>query len=120
MARTAIETETPRARKARKPTARKHVGNGHVRGAAPKPKPNGALDQFGFRAGSLKAKAAALYASKDGATLAEVRDALNSSQFNLLTELEKRKYKILRSQVPGAGPRKVTRYKIVTTARAAK
>jgi hypothetical protein len=114
MARTATETETPRTRKVRKTTARKRVGNGRTRTASAKPKPNGDLDQFGFRSGSLKAKAAAMYASKDGATLAEVKTALKSSQFNLLTELEARKIKILRTQVPGAGPRKVTRYKIIS------
>ena len=110
MVRTATSKETV-ARKPRKSTARRK-GNGHTRGAARKAA-SGPPDQFGFRSGSLKSRAAAMYASKKGATLAEVKDALKSSQFNLLTELEKRKVKIERTQDEGSGARKVTRYHIV-------
>ena len=70
-------------------------------------------DKFGFRVGSLKSKAAAMYASKNGATLAEVKAALHSPQFNLLTELKDRRVKIKTTLVPGEGTRKVTRYQIV-------
>lgn len=113
MARTATtETETP-TRKPRKQAQRKKVvSNGHT--ARPRGQPAIPPDQFGFRTGSLKSKAAAMYASKKGATLAEVKAMLNSSQFNLLSELEARKgITIERTQVEGAGPRKVTRYRIV-------
>ncbi len=113
MARTAtVETETPTRKPRGRP--RKPVTNG--RQAAPRQRKTVAAspDQFGFRSGSLKSKAAAMYASKKGATLAEVKAALNSSQFNLLTELEARKgITIERTQVEGIGPRKVTRYRIV-------
>ena len=117
MARTAtVETETPRQK--RKYTARKRVasnGNGRTTRVARPRQPPAPPDQFGFRTGSLKSQAAAMYASKKGATLAEVRAALNSSQFNVLHELEERRgITIERTQVDGTGPRKVTRYRIVT------
>jgi hypothetical protein len=70
------------------------------------------LDQFGFRVGTLKSRAAAIYASKRGATLAEVRNKLESTQFNLLTELKGKGFKIREEQVQGEGTRKVTRYTI--------
>ena len=72
------------------------------------------LDQFGFRLGSLKSQAATMYAGKKGATLAEVKTALDSTQFNLLTELEGKGYKVERTEVPGVNNRKVTRFKIIT------
>lgn len=72
------------------------------------------LDQFGFRLSSMKSKAAAMYATKSGATLAEVKDKLDSNQFNLLTELAGRGYKIDRKDVGGEHGRNVTKYKILT------
>lgn len=72
------------------------------------------LDQFGFRTGTMKSKAAAMYASKRGATLAEVKAELNSTQFNLLTELEAKGFEIIKRSEDGEGKRKITRYKIVT------
>jgi len=72
------------------------------------------LDQFGFRKGSIKANAAAMYATKNGATLGEVKEKVGSVQFNLLTELEEKGFKVEKSQVKGDGPRKVTRYKLHT------
>ena len=71
------------------------------------------LDRFGFRLGSKKAKAAQLYASKKGATLAEVKKVLKSTQYNLLTELEDRGFKIKREPVPGSSGRQITRFQIV-------
>jgi hypothetical protein len=71
-------------------------------------------DQFGFRLGTKKAAAAALYASKRGATLAEVKEAVKSTQFNLLTELEKKGFKINKTPTSGEKERKVTNYRIVT------
>jgi hypothetical protein len=68
-------------------------------------------DVFGFRKGSKKSQAAALYNSKKGATLAEVKEKTGSSQLNLLTELEGR-VTIDTTKEKGAGKKQVTRYKI--------
>jgi hypothetical protein len=70
------------------------------------------LDAFGFRKGSIKSKAAAMYAKGKGATLAEVREALGSVQFNLLTELEKGGFTVEKNHAKGDTGRGVTRYKI--------
>ena len=70
------------------------------------------LDKFGFRKGSIKSNAAAIYAKGKGATLAEVKEAVGSNQFNLLTEVEARGHTVLKTSVDGEGNRKVTRYKI--------
>ncbi len=68
-------------------------------------------DVFGFRKGSKKSQAAAMYNSKKGATLAEVKEKTGSSQLNLLTELDGR-VKIDTTKEKGAGKKQVTRYKI--------
>jgi hypothetical protein len=70
------------------------------------------LDKFGFRKGSIKSNAAAIYAKGKGATLAEVKEAVGSNQFNLLTEVEARGHTVQKTSVDGEGNRKVTRYKI--------
>lgn len=77
-------------------------------------------DQFGFRKGSKKSAAAALYASKKGATLSEVKEKTGSSQLNLLTELKNRKFKVQTTKEKGTGKKQVTRYKIVLPEKAAK
>ena len=100
------EAEVKPAKKARKPRAK---SNGE---RATRKVDLSKLDQFGFRLGSKKAQAAAMYASKKGATLAEVRGALQSTQFNLLTEIEKRGFKIERMPATGEHDRKVTRFHI--------
>lgn len=69
------------------------------------------LDQFGFRLGSKRAKAAALYASKAGATLAEAKAKAGSPQYNVLTELENKGYRIKRT-VDSEGGHKVTRFHV--------
>jgi len=74
------------------------------------------LDKFGFRKGSIKSNAAAIYAKGKGATLAEVKEAVGSNQFNLLTEVEARGHTVLKTSVSGEGTRKVTRYKITAKA----
>lgn len=71
------------------------------------------LDQFGFRLGSKKSKAAAMYGSKNGATLAETKKALKSTQYNVLTELESKGYKIKRTPDSGDEDRKVTRFHLI-------
>ena len=68
------------------------------------------LDDFGFREGSIKSQAAAMYASKKGATLAEVKAKVGSVQLNLLTELMANGHKVKRTKVDGTGSRQVTRY----------
>ena len=90
-----------------------------VKAKAPKAAPKAAkakrerhepLDTWGFRLESLKSKAANMYASKKGATLAEVKKALKSSQLNLLTELVGRGFKVSKVKESGDGPRDITRY----------
>lgn len=93
--------------KAAKSTPRK------ARKVAKKATHRNGVDAFGFRTGSLKSKAAALYASGNGATLSEIKAKLKSSQFNLLTELKAKKFKIKRTLVPGVGARKATRYQVL-------
>jgi hypothetical protein len=68
------------------------------------------LDQFGLRKGSIKSRAAAMYAAKKGATLNEVKEALESTQFNVLTELEGKGFKVTRTLVSGIGARQATKY----------
>lgn len=70
------------------------------------------LDAFGFRKGTIKSNAAALYAAKSGATLAEVKEAVGSVQFNLLKEVEEKGHTITRKTEKGDGARDVTRYKL--------
>jgi len=67
-------------------------------------------DKYGFREGSLKSRAASLYASKQGATLAEVKAATGSVQLNLLKELEGKNHTVQRVKEEGKGGREVTRY----------
>ena len=70
----------------------------------------GKLDAFGLRKGSLKSQAAALYASKRGATLNEVKAKLNSVQFNVISQLKKAGYKFKLGKETGTGTRTATRY----------
>jgi hypothetical protein len=70
------------------------------------------LDVWGLRKGSIKSNAAAIYAKGKGATLAEVKEAVGSVQFNVLKELEARGFEVERSEVKGSGPRPATRYKL--------
>lgn len=67
-------------------------------------------DQFGLRKGSTKSKAAAMYARKNGATLAEVKDALGSVQLNVLVGLEEDGFTVKREKETRDGQRPVTRY----------
>lgn len=71
-------------------------------------------DAYGYRVGSLKAQAAAMYGSKHGATLGEVKAKLNSTQLNLLTELEAKGFKVKKTKEGGEGSRQVTRYYLTT------
>lgn len=131
------EVEAPKARKPRKATPKKATGKGNgaskpakaakaapakvkaaskaakgkakVKAKAPRAQ-NVPVDQFGFRVGSIKSQAAAMYASKRGATLAEVKTKLDSVQLNLLTKLETEGFKVSKVKEDGPGARQVTRY----------
>ena len=70
------------------------------------------LDQFGFRKDSIKSRAAALYASKKGASLAEVKAEVGSVQFNILSQLEGEGYEITKSEFKNERGRTATRYKL--------
>lgn len=73
--------------------------------------PKGEKDEFGFRVGSLKSRAAGLYARKEGATREEVVAELQSSQLNLLKELEGTgNYTVKKEKEEGSGKKPVTRY----------
>ena len=67
-------------------------------------------DLFGFRKGSAKSKAAAMYARKSGATLIEVKDVVGSVQLNVLNSLEADGYPVKREKEERKGQRPVTRY----------
>lgn len=68
------------------------------------------LDKFGFRDGSLKSQAAAMAASEDGVTLAEMKEKLGSIQYNMLTELRNKGHTIKEKKEDSNGNRKATRY----------
>lgn len=68
------------------------------------------LDEFGFRKGSLRSKAAQLYASAKGATLDEVKKKCGSIQYNMLTELKKRGFKVTTKEIEGKANRPASRY----------
>jgi hypothetical protein len=79
--------------------------------AAPKASKAAAkLDQYGFREGSNKSKAIAMYARKGGATLDEVKDRIGSIQLNCLTKLEADGYTVEKEKEKHDGKRAVTRY----------
>ena len=102
------------------PTKAPSKAKGAAKPEAPKPeakgKAKGKTDQYGYREGSLKSKAAHLYATGKGATLAEVKSALGSVQLNVLTELKNKGYEVETSKVDGSGSRQHTRYKLLPKA----
>lgn len=106
----AAEAEAAPKTKRKAKTVKAKAENGHAKERKRDP---AKLDQFGFRKDSLKSRAALMYASKKGATLGEVKDALKSTQFNVLRELEERGLKVERTPVSGEADRKVTRYHVV-------
>ena len=77
---------------------------------AGKPVKTVALDAYGFKVGTIKSKAAEMYARKEGATVDEVQVELNSLQLNLLTTLEKQGYEVRREKEKRPSGRLVTRY----------
>jgi hypothetical protein len=67
-------------------------------------------DKWGFREGTAKSKAVALYAAKGGATLEEVKEAVGSVQLNVLNGLEAEGHTVDRKKEVRDGQRPVTRY----------
>jgi hypothetical protein len=74
------------------------------------PKAVTGVDQFGIRLGTNKSKAAAMYAAGNGATLNEVKEALGQIHFNVLTQLEKKGFKV--DRVMEGDKKKITRYRL--------
>lgn len=92
--------ETPAQPKAAKTTKKRVTGRAAVE-----------KDAFGFAIGTLKSRAASLYAARDGATAAEVKAALGSLQLNLLTVLVKRGFTVTKAKEKAdKNERLVTRY----------
>lgn len=67
-------------------------------------------DKWGFREGTAKSQAVALYAAKGGATLEEVKAAVGSVQLNVLNGLEAEGHTVERKKEIREGARPVTRY----------
>ena len=66
-------------------------------------------DGYGLRVGSIKSRAAAMYAQ--GSTVKEVVAALGSPQLRFLKELEAKGFTVTKEKVKGAkGERNQTRY----------
>lgn len=103
-----------------KPKAKKAKGKGPVKAKAKakgsekskvaKPKANKEVDIWGLRKGSAKSKAAAMYARKSGATLAEVKDQIGSIQLNVLTDLQENGYVVEKEKQQRGDSRPVFRY----------
>jgi len=91
---TARATKTPRKAKLAKAKAASKVDK----------------DGYGFRKGSAKSKAIAMYARKNGATLEEVKSVVGSIQLNVLNSLEENGALIERIKEQRKGQRAVTRY----------
>jgi|SRR5882724_6423280 len=67
-------------------------------------------DIWGFRKGSAKSKAVAMYARKNGASLEEVKAVVGSVQLNVLNSLEENGARIERVKELREGQRPITRY----------
>ena len=115
-----VEAEAPKPAKTAHKAASKPAGKPKAAKPAKAPKANKApakprkapkpKDEFGYREGSMKSQAAALYAAKHGATLEEVKEKLGSIQLNVLKELESKGHTVKRTKEKGDGARVVTRY----------
>lgn len=104
----------PKAKAAAKPPAKAKTAPKATAKAAPKAsKPKGEatkLDKWGIREGTAKSKAVEMYASKAGATLNEVKDAVGSIQLNVLKGLEAEGHLVTSKKEKLDGKRPVTRY----------
>lgn len=93
------------------PKATAKAAKGSEKPKAAKPKADGVKkDAWGFRDGSAKSQAVALYATKAGATLEEVKHAVGSVQLNVLNGLEEAGHEVKRVKEEREGQRSVTRY----------
>jgi hypothetical protein len=103
-----------KAKTAPKATAR--AAKAPIKAKATKPKAAGKVDKdaWGFRKGSAKSKAVAMYTRKSGATLEEVKAVVGSVQLNVLNKLEEDGAKIKRVKEQRDGQRPVTRYYLQT------
>lgn len=113
-AKKAAAKPAKKAAPAKKAVAKKApASKGSEKPKAAKPKADTVKkDKWGFREGSAKSKAVALYAAKGGATLAEVKAAVGSVQLNVLNGLEELGHTVDRKKEVREGARPVTRYKL--------
>ena len=108
----------PKAKAAAKAPAKKAAPKAAKKAAkaAPAKAPRKApaeKDEFGLSKGSAKSQAAAMYARKNGATLAEVKEKVGSIQLNVLNALEEAGHTVEREKVERKGERPVTRYRLI-------
>lgn len=98
---------------AKKP-AKKAAAKAPVKAKAAKPKAvkkaAAEKDQYGLRKGSARSEAASMYARKNGATLAEVKERIGSVQLNVLNALKADGYAVTQEKITKKGERPVTRY----------
>ncbi len=92
-------------KKATRKRAKKANGNGKPRRKRGEP---AVLNVWGLREGTARAKAVALYARPEGASLAEVKGAVGSVQYNVLTEMKTRGHTVTVS-----GKRGAQRYQLI-------
>lgn len=108
--RPAKAADKPKTKAAAKPPAKvKNAPKAAVKASKPKGEP-AKKDKWGFREGSAKSKAVALYAAKGGATLGEVKEAVGSVQLNVLKALEAEGHEVIQKKEQREGQRPVTRY----------
>lgn len=99
------------AKAAKPPKAVKKAAKATPKAKAAKPRSEPLeKDAYGFRKGSHKSKAIAMYARKNGATLDEVQEVVGSVQLNCLKALEEEGYVVERNKEKRAGARPITRY----------
>lgn len=101
---------TVKAKNAPKATARAAKATNKVKAAKPKAESKVEKDIWGFRKGSAKSKAVAMYARKSGASLEEVKAVVGSVQLNVLNSLEENGARVERVKEQRDGQRPITRY----------
>lgn len=104
----AVAKAPAKAKTAPKATAKAAKAPAKV--AKPKAESKVERDAWGFRKGSAKSDAVAMYSRKSGATLSEVKDKVGSIQLNVLNALEADGHKVERKKEERKGQRPATRY----------
>lgn len=99
-----------KAKTAPKATAKATKAPAKAKVAKPKAESKVERDVWGFRKGSAKSDAVAMYSRKSGATLSEVKDKVGSIQLNVLNALEADGHKVERKKEERKGQRAATRY----------